>query len=85
MGAALSARLASHLDPELVRQLLDPLASTQLVIEEGARAAMADSIHLVFLIALVAAMLAMVAVLFTPRKELREQLPEGETLPISAD
>ena len=85
MGAALSARLASHLDPELVRQLLDPLASTQLVIEEGARAAMADAIHLVFLIALVAAVLAMVAVLFTPRKELREQLPEGETLPISAD
>jgi EmrB/QacA subfamily drug resistance transporter len=85
MGAALSARLASHLDPELVRQLLDPLASTQLVIEGGARAAMAEAIHLVFLIALVAAVFAMVAVLFTPRKELREQLPEGEPLSISAD
>jgi len=85
MGAALSAQLASHLNPELVRQLLDPLASAQLVIEEGARAAMADAIHLVFVIAFGAAVLAMVVVFFTPHKELSEQLPEREPMPISAD
>jgi EmrB/QacA subfamily drug resistance transporter len=90
MGAALSARLASnlvasHLDAELVRQLLDPLPGSEVVIAEGARAAMAGAIHLVFVIAFVAAVLAMIAVLFTPHKELSEQLPEGEVRPISAD
>jgi EmrB/QacA subfamily drug resistance transporter len=90
MGAALSARLASnltaaHLDPELVRQLLDPLPGSEVVIAEGARAAMADAIHLVFVIAFVAAALAIISVLFTPHKELSEQLPEGEIRPISAD
>lgn len=88
MGAALSARLASNLiasglDLELVRQLLDPLPGSQVVIEEGARLAMADAIHLVFVIAFVAAALTMVTVLFTPRKELREHLPEP--VPLSAD
>ena len=87
MGAALSARLtsnllASHLGLDLVRQLLDPLPGSQVVIEEGARAAMADAIHLVFVIAFVAAALAMVTVFFTPHKELSEQL---EPTPISAD
>ena len=90
MGAALSTRLtanliASHLDLELVRQLLDPLPGSQVVIEEGARAAMADAMHLVFVIAFVAAALAMITVLFTPHKELTEQLPEREPTPISAD
>jgi EmrB/QacA subfamily drug resistance transporter len=90
MGAALSARLASnliasHLDLELVRQLLDPLPGSEVVIAEGARAAMADAIHLVFVIAFVAAALAMITVLFTPHKELSEQMPEHEPTPISAD
>lgn len=90
MGAALSARLASnliasHLDLELVRQLLDPLPGSEVVIAEGARVAMADAIHLVFVIAFVAAALAMVTVLFTPHKELSEQLSEREPAPISAD
>jgi EmrB/QacA subfamily drug resistance transporter len=90
MGAALSARLASnliasHLDLELVRQLLDPLPGSEVVIAEGARVAMADAIHLVFVIAFVAAALAMITVLFTPHKELSEQLPEPEATPISAD
>ena len=90
MGAALSTRLASnliasHLDPEMVRQLLDPLPGSQVVIAEGARAAMADAIHLVFVIAFVAAALAMVTVFFTPHKELSEQLPERGATPISAD
>ena len=84
MGAALSARLASHLDPNLVRQLLDPIASSEVVIAESARVAMADAIHVVFMIALGAAILAMVAVLFTPRKELTEQLPVPEPS-LSAD
>jgi EmrB/QacA subfamily drug resistance transporter len=90
MGAALSARLASNLiasrlDPELVRQLLDPLPGSQVVIAEGARAAMADAIHLVFVIAFVAAALAMVTVFFTPRKELIEKLPERDRSAVSAD
>jgi hypothetical protein len=84
MGAALSARLAAnHLDPDLVRQLLDPLPGSEVVIAEGARAAMADGIHLVFIIAFVAAALAMVTVFFTPRKELTEQRSEPSA--ISAD
>ena len=90
MGAALSARLtssliAAHLNTDLVRQLLDPLASAQLTIEEGARAAMADAIHLVFVIAFAAAILAMTVVFFSPRKELTEQLPEREAMSVSAD
>ena len=90
MGAALSARLASNLiesrlDPELVRQLLDPLPGSEVVIAEGARAAMADAIHLVFIIAFAAAALAMVTVFFTPRTELTEKQPERERSPVSAD
>jgi EmrB/QacA subfamily drug resistance transporter len=93
MGAALSARLASNLvearlDPDLVRQLLDPLPGAEVVIAEGARAAMADAIHLVFIIAFAAAALAMVTVFFTPRKELTEQhteREERERSPVSAD
>lgn len=77
MGAALSARLASNLnasglDLSLVSQLLDPLPSSEVVIEAGARAAMANAIHLVFLIAFVAAALGWVSAIFTPRKELTE-------------
>jgi hypothetical protein len=68
-----------------VRQLLDPLPGVQVVIAEGARAAMADAIHLVFVIAFVAAALAMVTVFFTPRKELTERQPEREPSPVSAD
>ena len=88
MGAALSTRLASSLaesslNPELVQQLLNPLPGSEVVIAEGARAAMADAIHLVFVIAFAAAALAMVTVFFTPRKELTDQQPERS--PVSAD
>jgi EmrB/QacA subfamily drug resistance transporter len=77
MGAALSARLASNLaasnlDPKLVSQLLDPLGP-QAVVAAGVRIALADAIHLVFVIALVAAALALVAVLFTPQTELKDR------------
>jgi EmrB/QacA subfamily drug resistance transporter len=86
MGAALSARLAmAHLDPELVRQLLDPLPGSEVVIAESGRAAMADAIHLVFLIAFAAAALAMVTVFFTPRRELTDALPERDPSTVSAD
>lgn len=90
MGAALSARLArnlsaSGLDLELVRQLLDPLPGSEVVIAEGARAAMADAIHIVFVIAFVAAALAMVAVFFTPRTELKDKAPETGPSPVSTD
>ena len=83
--AARSNLSASGLDPELVRQLLDPLPGSQVVIAEGARVAMADAIHLVFVIAFVAAALAMVTVFFTPHKELTEQLPERDHSAVSAD
>jgi MFS family permease len=86
MGAALSTRLASNsLDPELIRQLLDPLPGAEVVIAEGARLAMADAIHLVFIIAFVAAALAMVTVFFTPRRELTDQPTEREPSPVKAD
>jgi EmrB/QacA subfamily drug resistance transporter len=90
MGAALSARLASNLaeaglDLGLVRQLLDPLPGSEVVIAEGARAAMADGIHLVFLIAFAAAALAVITVFFTPRRELTDQRAERERSPVSAD
>jgi EmrB/QacA subfamily drug resistance transporter len=90
MGAALGARLASNLtgaglDLDLVRQLLDPLPGAEVVIAQGARAAMADAIHLVFMIAFVAAALAMITVLFTPHHELTERLPEHDRSPVSAD
>jgi EmrB/QacA subfamily drug resistance transporter len=90
MGAALSARLAAslaaaHLDPGLVRQLLDPLPGSEVVIAEGARIAMADAIHAVFVIAFFAAALALVTVFFTPHKELTEQAPGREAPPVSAD
>jgi len=90
MGAALSTRLASNLvasrlDPDLVRQLLDPLPGSQVLIEEGARVAMTGAIHLVFVIAFAAAVLAMIAVFFIPRKELTDSLPERDASPMSAD
>jgi MFS family permease len=87
MGAALSARLASNLiasglDLDLVRQLLDPLPGSQVVLAEGARLAMADAIHGVFVIAFFAAALALVTVLFTPRTADRTTPERG---PPSAD
>ncbi|HSK89441.1 MAG TPA: MDR family MFS transporter [Anaerolineales bacterium] len=90
MGAALSARLASNLiasglDLSLVRQLLDPLPGSQISLAEGARAAMADAIHIVFVIAFFAAALALVTVFFTPRTELTEGSPERDAPPVSAD
>jgi len=62
-----------------------PLPGSEVVIAQGARAAMADAIHLVFIIAFAAAALAMVTVFFTPRTELTEQHPEREPSPVSAD
>jgi MFS family permease len=90
MGAALSARLASNLnasglDPELVARLLEPLPGSEVVVNVGARLAMADAIHLVFVIAFVAAAIALAATFFTPRTKLRDRPPENEPLPVSAD
>lgn len=78
MGAALSMRLtanlnASNLDPQLVAQLLDPLPDVEIIIDAGARLAMANAIHLVFVIAFVSAALGLVAVFFTPHQELKEK------------
>ncbi len=77
MGAALSIRLASNLsasglDPKLVTALLDPLSSSEIVVDAGVRLAMANAIHLVFIIAFVSALLGLVAVFFTPHQELKE-------------
>jgi MFS family permease len=90
MGAALSLRLASNLsasglDPNLVSQLLDPSPGSEVLIQAGVRAAMADAIHLVFVIAFVAAVLGLISTFFTPRKELTERTPESEPVSVSAD
>ena len=96
MGAALSFRLASNLsasglDPELVARLLDPLPGAQVLVDEGVRLAMADAIHLVFVIAFVAATLGLLAVFFTPHIELKEKAkssalpPEDDLLLASMD
>jgi len=90
MGAALSARLAanlsaSNLDPEIVTQLLDPLPGSELVINEGARIAMAGAINLVFVIAFIAAALALASVFFAPNTELKEKLSESDPVLLSAD
>ncbi len=90
MGAALSMRLASNLsasglDPKLVTQLLDPLPGSEIVIDAGVRLAMADSIHLVFVIAFVSAALGFAAVFFTPHHELKEKPVENEPSPPAMD
>jgi len=93
MGAALSMRLASSLsasglDPEIVTRLLDPLPGSGVLLDSGLRLAMADAIHLVFVIAFVAAALGLVTTFFTPRKELQESssLPaESDRSAVSAD
>ncbi len=90
MGAALSIRLASNLssaglDPKLVKQLLDPLPGSQLVVDAGVRLAMADSIHLVFVIAFAAAALGLAAVFFSPHQELKEKTPQNKPPMVSMD
>jgi EmrB/QacA subfamily drug resistance transporter len=90
MGAALSARLASSLsasglDPKLVAQLLDPVPGSGILVDSGVRLAMADAIHLVFLIAFVAAAFGLIATFFTPHKALTERTSESEPSLISAD
>jgi EmrB/QacA subfamily drug resistance transporter len=90
MGAALSMRLASNLnasglDPSLVAQLLDPIPGSEIVIDAGVRLAMADAIHLVFVIAFVSAVLGLVTAFFTPRMKLTEKHPESEPSMLSAD
>jgi MFS family permease len=94
MGAALSIRLASNLsasglDPDLVTRLLDPLSTPQAVADAGVRLAMANAIHLVFIIAFGAAALGWIATLFMPHKDLQEReapVPtESDPALISAD
>ena len=93
MGAALTARLASnlaasHLDPKLVSQLLEPSTTSSVAINEGARVALAGAIVLVFVIAFIAAVLAWGSVFFAPKIELRDQSPvSAEDVPslVSAD
>ena len=89
MGAALSIRLASNLsasglDPKLVTALLDPLPGVE-VVDAGVRLAMANAIHLVFVIAFVSAAFGLVAVFFTPHQELKEKSLESEPTSISMD
>lgn len=78
MGAALSARLAaSGLDPERIQQLLNPIRGSQVALDQSVSLAMANSIHIVFVIAAIAAVLALTAVTFTPRAELKERAAEA--------
>jgi EmrB/QacA subfamily drug resistance transporter len=90
MGAALSARLvanlnASGLDPNLVTQLLDPIAGAGTVIDGAVRIAVANAINLVFVIAFVAALLGLLATFFSPRQELSEASKDREPILTSAD
>ena len=78
MGAALTAGLASNLaasnmDPKLVSQILDPIQSSNVVINAGARLAMANAITAVFVIAFIGAALSLVSVFFAPTVELKEK------------
>jgi MFS family permease len=87
MGAALGARLASNLsasglDPELVTHLLEPSSSVQVVIYEGVRLAVANSINLVFVIGFIAAALSLLAVFIAPRIKLEDR---PQPSPVSAD
>jgi EmrB/QacA subfamily drug resistance transporter len=87
MGAALGARLASNLtasglDPELVTYLLEPSSTSKLVINEGVRLAVANSINLVFVIGFIAAALSLLAVFIAPRIKLEDR-PQPN--PVSAD
>ncbi|CAG0970849.1 Multidrug resistance protein 3 [Anaerolineales bacterium] len=90
MGAALSVRLASNLsaaglDPKLVSRLLDPVPGSELVIDAGVRLAMADAIHIVFVIAFVSALLGLMAVSFTPHGELKDRSSESKPPVMSMD
>jgi len=93
MGAALTARLtanlaASNLDPQLVSQLLEPSPASSVVINEGARVALANAIGTVFVIAFIAAALAWGSVFFAPKVELRDRASapaEEVPSPVSAD
>lgn len=84
MGAVLTARLssnlaASNLDPELVSQLLDPNPVSGMVVNEGARLALAGAITGVFIIAFVTAALALAGVLFAPNVDLNEESSREES------
>jgi Na+/melibiose symporter-like transporter len=84
MGAALSMRLASNLsaaglDPNLVTELLEPSSGSGTMVDIGVRAAMADAVHLIFVIAFVAAVLGLISAFFAPRIELKEKKIESES------
>jgi MFS family permease len=85
MGVALSLRLAANLraaglDAGLVSKLLDTGSGAAAAAETGARLALADAIHLVFLIAFVAALLGLVVIFFMPHRDLEQVVPaEGES------
>jgi EmrB/QacA subfamily drug resistance transporter len=90
MGAALGARLASNLsasnlDAGLIARLLDPLPGSEVVVNEGVRIALANAIHLVFVIAFAAAALGLVSAFFAPRRELKDKISETEPAIVSAD
>ena len=51
----------------------------------GVRVAMTNAIDLVFMIAFIAAALSLVIAFLAPRKELKEKIPEGESVLVSAD
>lgn len=91
MGAVLTARLASNLaasnlDPELVSQLLEPNSASNLVVNEGARLALADAVAGVFIIAFIAAALALTSVFFSPRMDLKEENSNEESpSPVGVD
>jgi hypothetical protein len=74
---------ASGLDPKLVDALLEPLPGISM--DMGARIALANAIHLVFVIAFIAAVLGLVSAFFAPRRELKDRDAENEPVMVSAD
>lgn len=87
MGAALSTTLmknltASGLDPSLVTHLLEPSSSSQLMIDDSVRLAVANAIHFVFIIGFIAAALSLFAVFVAPKIKLQDK---PQTSPLSAD
>jgi hypothetical protein len=89
LTARLAANLAaSNLDPELVSQLLEPVAGSAVAINEGARIALANAISLVFVIAFIAAAFALASVFLAPNRDLKEKPSAGTEEPpalVSAD
>jgi len=67
-----------------VEKLLERQPGAEALIDSGVRLALADAIHLVFVIAFAAAVLGLLAVLFAPRTQLRDKAADHEPSAVKA-